>query len=234
MDNQAVKIGPISKDLLYLKIADAIFAYAKANHLKEGDKLPSERDMAAMFQTGRNSVREALRVLENRGVIEVKTGRGAYLRESTENVNSIYFRLFKCDFLDLTELETTLEDRMLHKALSAPEEQKRELLRLGHDLMALAESGIYDDGLDHQFHAKLLEMGRNPTIAQIVTQLRVDVFKRYWAQLNEDSTCWLETVPQHLTLARAVLANNEPRALEALHEIHEHTVRMLEQIIDKG
>lgn len=42
------------------------------NNLQPDDKLPSERDMAAMLQTSRNSVREGLRILEDRGLIYVK------------------------------------------------------------------------------------------------------------------------------------------------------------------
>jgi len=42
--------------------------------LKPGDKLPPQREMVAMFQTSRASIREALRVLEQKGLIEVKLG----------------------------------------------------------------------------------------------------------------------------------------------------------------
>ena len=42
--------------------------------LKTGDMLPSERELKAMFDTSRATLREALRVLEERGLIEIRTG----------------------------------------------------------------------------------------------------------------------------------------------------------------
>ncbi len=73
---------PVSRELLYIKIVDAIHSYIRANDLQPGDRLPSERDMAEVFQTSRNSLREAIRVLENRGMIEVRTGLGTFLNRS--------------------------------------------------------------------------------------------------------------------------------------------------------
>lgn len=79
--NNPIKVKPIQRDLLYTKIADAIMEYIKENDLKTGDRIPSERELAQEFNTSRNSVREALRVLENNGIIEVKMGKGAYITE---------------------------------------------------------------------------------------------------------------------------------------------------------
>ena len=72
-------LKPVEKDSLYLKISDAVYSYIKMNNLQPDDKLPSERDMAAMLQTSRNSVREGLRILEDRGLIYVKTGSGVFV-----------------------------------------------------------------------------------------------------------------------------------------------------------
>lgn len=55
-----------------------------SGHLKTGDKLPSERDLAAMFQVGRSTIRESLRKLEQAGLITIRTGSagGAYVANS--------------------------------------------------------------------------------------------------------------------------------------------------------
>ena len=55
-----------------------------SGHLKAGDRLPSERDLAAMFQVGRSTIRESLRKLEQAGLITIRTGSagGAYVANS--------------------------------------------------------------------------------------------------------------------------------------------------------
>ena len=90
--NNPIKVKPIQRDLLYTKIADAIMEYIKENDLKTGDRIPSERELAQEFNTSRNSVREALRVLENNGIIEVKMclyfrkkGRELFLSQGVES-----------------------------------------------------------------------------------------------------------------------------------------------------
>ena len=79
-----ISMKPIEKKSLYLKISDSIYRYIQMNNLQPGDKLPSERDMSSMLQTSRNSVREALRILEDRGLIYVKTGSGAFMKEESD------------------------------------------------------------------------------------------------------------------------------------------------------
>ena len=51
MKKNDVLLKPVEKDSLYLKISDAVYSYIKMNNLQPDDKLPSERDMAAMLQT---------------------------------------------------------------------------------------------------------------------------------------------------------------------------------------
>ena len=55
MKKNDILLKPVEKDSLYLKISDAVYSYIKMNNLQPDDKLPSERDMAAMLQTSRNT-----------------------------------------------------------------------------------------------------------------------------------------------------------------------------------
>lgn len=220
MGKNIVQIGPVSKDLLYIKVADAIFDYAKANQLQAGDKLPSERELAKMFQTGRNSVREAMRVLENRGMIEVKTGLGTFLKEPPEENVSIQLKLIKKNFSELQELKVALEHMMIKNAIRSENHQgKEELLLLAQKMMKLYEEDKYDDQLDHEFHTKLMELGENQSAAQIVNSLRIEVFQDYWAELEYDPYNWVRTVPDHLVLAQAIIDKDEKKAIEAIDAI---------------
>lgn len=112
--NNPIKVKPIQHDLLYTKIADAIMEYIKENDLKTGDRIPSERELAQEFNTSRNSVREALRVLENDGIIEVKMGKGAYITEKKAE-NSFYLKVWKVNYIELLEMKSVLEMHIIRE-----------------------------------------------------------------------------------------------------------------------
>lgn len=68
---RAAKQNRIFQDVVE-QIQEAIIE----GHLKVGDRLPPERELKEMLQTSRSTLREALRVLEQKGLIEIKLGMG--------------------------------------------------------------------------------------------------------------------------------------------------------------
>ncbi|MFS0689120.1 GntR family transcriptional regulator [Sporosarcina sp. 179-K 8C2 HS] len=70
---------PSSK--MFLDIVDELRLMIKAEGIKAGDKIPSERVLAERLQVGRSTVREALRSLELLGLIETRRGEGTYLAD---------------------------------------------------------------------------------------------------------------------------------------------------------
>ena len=71
---QALPFKQLKKTRLYEEVADQIKEAILDGHLKPGERLPSERDLCEMFGVGRPTVREALRVLDNMGLIEIGSG----------------------------------------------------------------------------------------------------------------------------------------------------------------
>lgn len=68
--------GKVS-DLIARRILDVI----SADMLKPGDRLPSERELAAMLKTSRPSLREALRSLKAQGILEIRHGAGVFVAD---------------------------------------------------------------------------------------------------------------------------------------------------------
>ena len=61
----------------YHRAVDYLCGLIESGELKEGQKLPSERSIAETLSISRNSIREALRSLENMGVVESRVGSGS-------------------------------------------------------------------------------------------------------------------------------------------------------------
>src|SRR5512146_521879 len=77
--NSMTTFGPFEKDVLPKKIATRLLSLIKEKHLRPGDKLPPERELAVMMQVSRPSLREALRALSIINIIEIRQGDGTYV-----------------------------------------------------------------------------------------------------------------------------------------------------------
>lgn len=223
MEKKTVALKPIKKKSLYLQISDSIYSYIRINNLQPGDKLPSERDMSAMLQTSRNSVREALRILEDRGLIYVKTGRGVYIKDPYGDSSTFSFCLTNCSMEEIEELQSTLD----HKAILCAIErasllQKQQLISIASEMVSLAQEQIYSHILDHSFHAMLYESSGNSAIHQMINKIRES---RFVLQADSDSgndSIWLPTISQHLDLANAIMQDNIAKAITAIDIINNY------------
>lgn len=222
-------LQPISKELLHTKIADAIIKYIEENHLKEGDKIPSERSLAERLSTSRNSVREALRVLENERIIEVKTGRGAYVT-SNKPTDSIFFKLWAVDFKELVQVKYLLEKEIIIDACQrSTKEQIDSLEKSLVKMEEAAAAGIYLQDEDYNFHKKLEKLSQNTTLGQIVDILMTSLLN-YGTSLLGAESYWLATIPSHRAMLEAIKNQNSEEALKAYEDIYKLDLEVLHLI----
>ena len=81
------KIIDKSSNALYTQIVQQIRQWIKEGRLKEGDQLPSERELAQIFDVSRVPVREALKILEFLGAVQHIRGKGVFVKKI--NVNQV-------------------------------------------------------------------------------------------------------------------------------------------------
>lgn len=74
-------LNPVQPTPLYQRVAQELERYIHINHLKPGDRLPSERELAERLQVSRTVVRESLRMLNITGFVNIRIGQGAYVGE---------------------------------------------------------------------------------------------------------------------------------------------------------
>jgi GntR family transcriptional regulator, transcriptional repressor for pyruvate dehydrogenase complex len=117
------------------EIADQIKDLIYSKTLKPGDKLPPERTLATQFGTGRMAVREALRILEQSGLIAVKQGSegGAFVKEAdTTMASEIISGLIRRSSLsmeDVMEVRIKFEMAVLEAAIGRITEDEMEMLQ---------------------------------------------------------------------------------------------------------
>lgn len=75
---------PRDRRSLALQVRDEVAALVADGELKPGDQLPSEADLVTRFGVARTTVREALKLLEQDGIVHVQHGRGRFVAPSVE------------------------------------------------------------------------------------------------------------------------------------------------------
>ena len=147
---------------------------------KPGDKLPSEAELCEQLGVGRNSLREAIRVLNAMGVVKTKRGQGTFLQDtiSHEVFNPLIFRLIldPKNTTDVFELRVMVESIVVIMAIqkASPEEIKtiRDLVD-ETNRVAKSEQGSVENliKLDMQFHLAIAKCVHNKLITSILETL---------------------------------------------------------------
>lgn len=169
---------------IYQKIAAHIRGQIESGQYREGEALPSERDLAKQLQVSRTSVREAIIALEVSGLVEVKIGSGVYVR-TPEPVGPV-----ELDWPEDPELSPFLQEQeevspfslLQARLLIEPEAAALAAANMTPEaLMAIKEAYLMNvsDNLMHStthvgdrlFHIRVAEASGNDAYAMFIRQL---------------------------------------------------------------
>lgn len=169
-------IHPVLKPRLHDQISEQINKLIAEGLLKPGDRLPPERDMAERFKVSRNSVRDALRTLEARGLVEIRQGDGTYIRGAT--ATELYQAMI--DVL-ATQKETIREIMQVRQIIepgvayyAAQKVQASDLVKLEEILQQQeAKAALGDPGVeaDSFFHFTLAQITGNGFLIRLLQLL---------------------------------------------------------------
>ena len=184
------EITPLNRAPISELILEKITDFLLAGKLKPGDKLPTEQEFAAIFKVGRNSIREAIRMLSSIGIIEIKRGSGTYIRESVSDsvLNPLVLSLImqQGTSKELIEMRLFIESFAAELAINnATDEDIERLEAANQKLKDAAEENISDPKLLYQFdlnvHFTLFEIGKNPLFIKIAEA----VYRLFFASLTK-------------------------------------------------
>jgi GntR family transcriptional repressor for pyruvate dehydrogenase complex len=172
-DTEPLNRATASKDdALYSQIFYRIRQWIREGKLKEGDMLPSERELAQMFDVSRVPVREALKVLEFTGVAEQVRGKGVFIKRISVNnlISNIDFVLMDSGqtLLDLFEAREGIEIQAASlaaqrwtasdmEAMEAAVAAMEKRLRTGEEILDTSMS----------FHTAVIAASHNKTIWEV-------------------------------------------------------------------
>lgn len=151
------------------KLSQLIIEYVEdmilSGQLKEGDRLPPERELTETLRVGRPALREALKALEVLGLLEMRHGVGNYV---VNRVDSHIIKPLSLAFmLNNGAPEEILETRLLievfacRKAAQTATDQEIQQLRLLQLGVEQAESLDKKAQMDHALHNQIVQLSRN-------------------------------------------------------------------------
>ena len=196
----------IPQGRMYQKIVDQVFESIISGELKVKEKLSSEKELCKIFGVSRVTVREAIRSLEQSGVIEVRQGSsgGAYVKEI--NLDSIAgqmknaLRMANLNFDQLATARAFLEEMILMK-FESWEKNKQQISDLQNSVDEAEH--YFQEGQIHirseanaDFHKKIAQMTGNPIIIlmhELISDLLVGFFKR----ANPSDAITIKTLKEH-------------------------------------
>ena len=102
----------VSRSRVYEQVMDQITTLILENRLQPGDQLPPERELAQKLGVGRNAVREAVKALQERGLLEVIQGAGTFVKHMDSDVISDSLALYiktNMQYIQLMDLREILD-----------------------------------------------------------------------------------------------------------------------------
>jgi len=162
---------------LYEQIVQQIEESIHRGALKEGDQLPAERELALQFGVSRTAVREAVKALREKGLVEAYPGKGTFITSATSRtVRQTLDRMMKAGQSEVTpnlaEVREILEPEIA--ALAATRANEENLAAMREAITVMDESRRDPDAFieaDLDFHLALAEAAANPLILSLIDSI---------------------------------------------------------------
>ena len=207
----SVEFAPLLLEPAYRKVAAAIGARVLSRQLREGERLPPETELARQFGVNRSTVREALRELESRGLVQRRPGSKLMSvsrppQQAVAQGVSQALLLHDVTVRDVWEALTILEPPLAQAAARARTAQDVEELGAAAEAFSAAQADT-EQAVQHTAqvfrcigraaHNPVLELAQEPLLQLLEPSLRV----------------MIDRVPQ----ARSRIATAHRRLVEALN-----------------
>lgn len=229
---------------IFQDVVEQIQEAIVSGKLKAGDHLPAERDLKEQFNVSRGTLREALRVLEQKGLIQIKTGvsggpvvRGLSTEQMSESL-ALLIRYQKVSLQQLSEFREGVEG--LVAALAARRATGDDLLRL-RELLNKAGGYLHEGAsrwdsfirLDEEIHLALAELSANQVYISVLQTIYNNIHTYYESFLAKEEPYLKENYQDLCAIVDAVTNRDEAQASSLAQDHVRRFNGYMEQKIEK-
>lgn len=197
----------VNQKLLVPQIEDQLMIYIRQEELAVGSRLPSEHQLAELFGVGRSTIREAVKSLVSKGILEVRRGAGSFVK-NIEQVPDDPLGLARFEdkyrlAMDLFDVRILLEPEMAAMACkNATNEERLQIQELCDEVERLYLAGKNHIQKDMEFHAAIAKCSRNHVVEVLVPVIHTAVTT--FANLT-NRKLMKETIETHRAVSDAIL-----------------------------
>lgn len=217
------------------RTVESLARFIAEHGLADGDRMPAERELAGMFQVGRSTVREAIRVLVSRNVLEVRRGAGVFVSYkhgvTDDPLGFSMIRDKRRLAADLLEFRILIEPRIAQLAAQyASREEMAELELLCDSVDELILKGVPHMQKDMEFHTRIARCSNNVIMPKLLPIIHgaIGFFIEETRGALRD-----ETMRTHREILEAIKRRDGAAAFDAmtLHLIYNRDMLRKTQII---
>lgn len=213
---------PIESKRTFEEISSRVKTLIFEGTLKPGDKLPSELELAKQFGVGRQSVREALRLLELSGLVSIQKGYGGgpIVKDTiSTRIRNLYldaFRMEKITVEEFTSARLVIEKAILNEVIDKADDS--DIKRLQANL-AQAEELIVNKKLatdeNFDFHALLAKASKNKVFMILEKSINA-IHRNLRSRSTADFKTTRNAVKAHQKILDAIIKKDREKAIKLL------------------
>ncbi|MCQ6561142.1 FadR/GntR family transcriptional regulator [Paenibacillus mendelii] len=207
-------------------VTNNLKAQIAAGEWKAGDKLPSVVDLAAHFNVGRSTIREALSALKAVGMLDIRQGGGTYIKSEAP----VLSEEMPADWMARADsLRHILEVRKVLETGSAAlaarhrsEDQLGELRATLEEMESCLSDEQAGEQADIRFHLQIAEAAQNPVLSDLVRSLS----QRLHDSMKDTRALWFyaerrsaeRLLTEHTSIFEAIAARDEQQAGQRMEQ----------------
>ncbi|MET1056016.1 MAG: FadR/GntR family transcriptional regulator [Pedobacter sp.] len=186
-------------------------------------QLPTEPVLMEEFGVGRSSIREAIRKLENTGVVRVQQGLGTFVASKNALSEPLSRRLQSAQESDIEEVRELLELKIVEKA--ALNRTKKDIQHIKASLERRNKAADQEKLIvwleeDINFHISIAEASKNPILTELYKTFSEQQLKRSIAKSYTKSFSMHRLTEWHEKLVEAIVEQDVKKAVNAILAMH--------------
>jgi GntR family transcriptional repressor for pyruvate dehydrogenase complex len=210
-------LRPVPRRRLYEQVAERVLSHIVQTGLHEGDRLPTERELATRLAVSRASVRQAIAVLEAQGILEVRHGNGTFMRQvdrSSEPFARLLLRRRRLpEVLEAREaLELKIAELAAKRRTAADVEAIEAALARMEGEVTDGDIGV--DG-DKAFHHAVALASHNTLLCELMEYSAEDIEETRVESLSQPGRP-PQSLVDHRRIADAIRVGDVREAVEAM------------------